>query len=75
MIFHLTDERLYRRHLRLVFGAAPLVCIHSSNVDQAGEAHVLHREFLPDVPRGWELLHRPGDDSAIGFWVFGKGAS
>lgn len=70
VIFHLTDDRLYRRHLKLVFGSAPLVCIHSSNFDEAGEFHVLHREFLPDVPAGWDLLSRPEDDRAIGFWVF-----
>jgi trans-aconitate methyltransferase len=70
VIFHLTEERYYRRHLRLLFGSAPLVCIHSSNVDEEGEAHVLHREFLPDVPKGWEILHRPAGERDIGFWVF-----
>jgi len=70
VIFHLTEERLYRRHLRLVFGAAPLVCIHSSNRNEEGESHVLHREFVPDVPKGWEVLHRPDDEREIGFWVF-----
>lgn len=75
VIFHLTEERYYKRHLKLLFGAAPLVCIHSSNHDEEGEAHVLHREFLPDVPKGWDMLHRPQDERAIGFWVFRKAAS
>ena len=74
VLFHLTDDVLYRRHLGLLFGSAPLVCIHSSNSDEAGEAHVLHREFLPDVPRGWRCVHE-GPDRAIGFWVFEREAA
>jgi len=74
VLFHLTEERLYRRHLELLFGSAPVVCIHSSNHDEAGEAHVLHREFLPDVPRGWRCVHE-GPDRAIGFWVFEREAA
>lgn len=75
VIFHLTEERHYKRHLHLVFGAAPLVCIHSSNRDEEGEAHVLHRAFLADVPKGWETLHRPDDERDIGFWVFRRVSS
>lgn len=74
VIFHLTDQRLYRAHLRHLFRSAPLVCIHSSNFDEAGGAHVLHREFLPDVPRGWRCVHE-GPDRAIGFWVFEREAA
>jgi hypothetical protein len=70
VIFHLTEDRLYRRHLRLLFGSAPLVCIHSSNRDEPGEAHVLHREFVRDVPAGWDVLYRSQDERDIGFWVF-----
>jgi len=69
VIFHLVDERLYRRHMELLFASAPLVCIHSSNHAEAGQEHVLHREFLPDVPRGWHCIHK-GPEHAIGFWVF-----
>ena len=72
VIFHLTDDALYRRHLEFIFGLAPLVCIHSTNYEQAGYPHVLHREFLPDVPVGWTLLYRPVDDCVAGFWVFEK---
>lgn len=72
VIFHLVDDELYRRHLELVFGSAPLVCIHSSNRDEAGQAHVLHRAFVPDVPAGWDVLYRPEDERALGFWVFRK---
>jgi SAM-dependent methyltransferase len=70
VIFHLVDDELYRAHLALLFGSAPLVAIHSSNRDEPGQAHVLHREFLPDVPPGWRCVTRPDDDAAIGFWVF-----
>jgi SAM-dependent methyltransferase len=70
VIFHLTDDALYRRHLELLFGSAPLVCIHSSNREEADEVtHMRSREFVPDVPHGWRCIHEgPGD--AIGFWVF-----
>lgn len=74
VIFHLTEDDLYRRHLRMLFRAAPLVCIHSSNRDEAGEPHVLHREFLPDVPKSWSILHRPENEREIGFWVFARGS-
>jgi hypothetical protein len=70
VIFHLVEERYYRRHLKLLFGSAPLVCIHSSNRDEEGESHVLHREFLSDVPNGWDVLRRPDNERDIGFWVF-----
>ena len=35
---------------------------------------MLHREFLPDVPRGWRCAHE-GPDRAIGFWVFEREAA
>jgi SAM-dependent methyltransferase len=70
VIFHLTDDKLYRRHLDFVFGSAPLVCVHSSNRAEAGEWHVLHREFVRDVPDGWQTIHRPADERDIDFWVF-----
>ena len=72
VIFHLTDDALYRKHLDFVFASAPLVCIHSSNRDEAGEHHVLHREFLANVPAGWDVLRRPEDEREIGFWVFAE---
>jgi trans-aconitate methyltransferase len=72
VIFHLVDEALYRRHLELLFGSAPLVAVHSSNRDEAGQPHVLHRAFVRDVPDGWEVLHRPDDERDVGFWVFAR---
>lgn len=69
VIFHLIDDDMYRRHMELLFGSAPLVCIHSSNKDEAGHRHVLHRAFYTDVPRDFKLLHSPVTDD-IGFWVF-----
>ncbi len=75
VIFHLIDDALYRRHLELLFGSAPLVCIHSSNRDEAGEVvHMREREFLPDVPPGWRCIHE-GPSDAIGFWVFEREAT
>lgn len=72
VIFHLVDDDLYRRHLELVFGSAPLVCIHASNRDEAGREHVLHREWTRDVPAGWRILTRPTDERELGFWVLAK---
>lgn len=72
VIFHLTSDDLYRRHLALVFGSAPLVCIASSNRDEAGREHVLHRTFVNHVPAGWKLLTRTAAAARgdVGFWVF-----
>jgi SAM-dependent methyltransferase len=72
VIFHLVDDAMYRRHLELVFGAADLVCIQSSNRDENGYPHVRHREFLKDVPQGWSIVDRPDPEweSEIGLWVF-----
>ena len=72
VIFHLTDEALYRRHLELLFASAPMVCITSSNRDEAGMAHVLHRQFLGDIPAGWKVVIRPRPevDGDIGLWLF-----
>lgn len=72
VLFHLTDDGMYRRYLDLVFGSAPLVCIHSSNRDEAGREHVLHREWIRDVPDGWRVVEKPKDESEIGFWVLTK---
>ncbi len=73
VLFHLVNDELYRRYLDALFASAPLVCIHSSNRDEAGKAHVLHRAFLKDVPAGWKTIQRPKDVGEIGFWVFRKG--
>jgi hypothetical protein len=70
VIFHLITDELYRRHLELVFGSAPIVCITSSNRDERGNEHVLHREFLHDVPRGWSVVREPAKDADVGLWVF-----
>lgn len=72
VIFHQVDDDSYRRHLELVFGSAPLVCIHSSNHDeQTGVAHFLSRAFVRDIPAAWRCL-REGPEGAPGFWVFEK---
>ena len=75
VIFHLIDDVLYRRHLELLFGSAPLVCVHSSNRDEDAKVeHMRSREFLPDVPHGWRCIHE-GPSDAIGFWVFEREAT
>lgn len=68
VIFHLTEDDLYGKHLELLFSSAPLVCIASSNKDERGFEHVLHREFAKDIPQGWEILEHP-ETTDIGFWV------
>lgn len=74
VIYHLIPDALYRRHMELVFGAAPLVCINSSCRDEAGRAHVLHRTFTDDVPSDFEVLMRPADPEPVGLWVFRRRA-
>lgn len=75
VIFHQVDPADYAAHLALVFGAAPLVCIHSSNRNEAGAAHVLHRRFTDDVPPGWDLLASPDSGLDFGFYVYRRGTS
>ncbi len=72
VIFHLTDDKLYRAHLRQLFRSAPLVVVHSSDWDEPGESHVLHRQFTKDVPKGWRCVAKPEVEHAIGFYVFEK---
>jgi len=72
VIYHLVDDDLYRDHMAQLFGSAPLVVIYSTNRDEVGAPHVLHRRFSDDVPPVWEILRRPADESAIGFWVLGE---
>lgn len=75
VLFHLTDDALYRRHLELLFGSAPLVCIHSSNHEVTDEPlHMRSREFAADVPQGWRCVCE-GPSDAIGFWVFEREAA
>jgi SAM-dependent methyltransferase len=75
VLFHLTDDEVYRRYLAALFASAPLVCIHASNRDEAGRSHVLHREFLADVPAAWVIVQRPANECGIGFWVFRQGGA
>jgi SAM-dependent methyltransferase len=74
VIFHLVDDAMYHRHLELVFGSAPLVLIQSSNKDERGRAHVLHRRFIYDMPTGWSLMNGglEESDGEIGMWLFRK---
>lgn len=74
VIFHLTDDRLYRRHLELLFGSAAIVLIAAANKNQSGRIHVQHRRFLSDVPGGWRIPNKPADQDEIGMWLFRKAA-
>ena len=65
VIFHLVDDALYHRYMELLFGSAPLVCVVSSNRDERGEPHVLHRLFVRDVPADFKLLSHERN-----VWVF-----
>lgn len=75
VIFHQIDDELYRRHMELLFSSAPLVCIHSTNVNRVGNPHVKHRAFVHDVPEGWQVIERPRKPSwnRPAFWIFKKG--
>ncbi len=70
VLYHLIEEDYYQRHIALVFGSASLVCIRAANRDEAGRAHVLHRAFLKDVPREFQVVVRPKDTQQIGMWLF-----
>lgn len=74
VIYHLVEDDLYRRYLALLFASAPLVCVHSTNYEQAGRAHVLHRRFTADLPAGFEILAWPERDDTVGMWVFRRQA-
>lgn len=55
VIFHLTVEQDYRRHLDQVFSARRIAMVYATNHDHQGASHVLHRQWTPDVPDGWVL--------------------
>ena len=67
VIFHLVDDAMYRRYMELLFSSAPLVCIVSSNRNERGEPHVLHRMFTHDVPAEFKLLRHERN-----VWLFGR---
>jgi SAM-dependent methyltransferase len=69
VLFHLTDDALYRRHLALVFGSARFVCISAANHDETVAEHVRHRTFLDDIPAGWRIVDRPADPKKIGLYL------
>jgi hypothetical protein len=62
VIFHLTEDALYRLYLRHLFASAHCwVVIFSSDMpDTTGGVfpHFRSRRFTPDVPAGWVLRER-----------------
>lgn len=80
VIFHLTEDALYRTYLEHLFACAERwVIIFSSNNPEADDGrfpHVRSRAFLPDVPAGWKLEQRlPNPHAAISmseFFIFSR---
>lgn len=80
VIFHLTEERLYRLYMEHLFASARrYVVIFASDTDDVEPGlfpHFRQRRFTPDVPPGWALRERVenphGDISVSGFYVFVK---
>lgn len=82
VIFHLTEDGLYHRYLRHLFGSARRwVVIFSANADDTTQGifpHFRPRRFLPDIPPGWALRAQypnpHADISLSTFFFFEKNA-
>ncbi len=80
VIFHLTEENLYRLYLQHLFALSRrwVVIFSSDEADDTGGVfpHFRQRHFSVDVPEGWVLLERiPNpyrDRSVSDFFVFEK---
>jgi len=80
VIFHLTEENTYQLYLKHLFSCAQQwVVIFASNTDDNTGGifpHFKPRQFLPDIPPGWELhqhLPNPHFDISISeFFIFEK---
>lgn len=78
VIFHLTEENIYRAYMRHLFalGKRWVVVFASNAKDITGGVypHFRLREWLPDVPEGWVLRERlacPYQEGIVSdFWVF-----
>lgn len=81
VIFHLTEERLYRLYMQHLFQLSNRwVIIFSSDEEEYGRSmfpHFRQRRFSVDVPEGWVLRQRvenPHRDRSVSdFFVFEKG--
>jgi SAM-dependent methyltransferase len=88
VIFHLTEDAVFTRHIDDLFDRATrFVLIYASNFDSAWPAqHVRHRRFSDQVAVGWPAWHllahvpnrflydpaRPDDTSFADFFVYGR---
>ena len=80
VIFHLTEERLYRLYMQHLFQlSSRWVIIFSSDEEEKGRSmfpHFRQRHFSADVPEGWVLeqrLDNPYRDRSVSdFFVFKK---
>ena len=78
VLFHLTEETIYRLYLEHLFAASDrwVVIFAPNEPDCTGGQfpHVRIREFTKDVPAGWQLRHREAnphrDISMSDFFVF-----
>lgn len=83
VIFHLTEERLYRLYLQHLFALSRrwVVVFSSDEPDRTGGIfpHFRPRHFSADVPEGWVLRERIGnphrDRSVSDFFVFERGGA
>lgn len=56
VMFHQVTEEAFQGHLDLLFSAKKRVIVYSSNHDQKGAPHVLHRKWTERIPKGWKLV-------------------
>jgi len=73
VMFHLVDDTSYCEHLNALFTRAQnLVFVYSTNHNERGRAHVLHRHWTQDVPLGWQLVrvYTPMDDTRKHAWLW-----
>lgn len=80
VLFHLTEDELYRRHMQHLFGSARrwVVVFAPDTPDRTSGwlPHVRSRQFTADIPAGWVLRQRDEnphrDISVSDFFVFEK---
>lgn len=57
VIYHLVEDDIYYKHLNDLFNSSTkFVIIYSSNYNKRTSKHVLHRNFLKDINKGWSLI-------------------
>jgi SAM-dependent methyltransferase len=60
VMHHLVTEEVYRSYLKVLFSdLSDLVLVYGTNHRLSGRPHVLHREWMNDVPKGWQSHELP----------------